>query len=234
MTESRRTFLGGAGLIELALLVLGILLAFGLEAWWANRSQQLELRGELENVLVEFDSNRQLIEQYLGWHDRSAAGTSALIDLLESAGPRSIEIPDSLIWDVGFTPTYDPRTGALGALLTSGRFGLIADAELRGALAGFDGYLRDARDEEMRARAYTDSQVVTALVGSGDVSRALYCMECRDEGHPPGLSTWLENSPELRTHLKRRLVFALLSIESLQAVRAEIDRIIRLTRSVIE
>jgi len=33
--------------------------------------------------------------------------------------------------------------------------------------------------------------------------------------------------------LKRRLVFALLSIESLQAVR-EIDRIIRLTRSVIE
>lgn len=234
MTASRRTLFSGAALVEVALLLGGILLAFGLEAWWADRAERLELRAELGNVLAEFEVNRELVDQYLGWHHRADTAATTLVRVLESSGPGSVVVPDSLIWGTGFTPTFDPRTGALTALLTSGRFGSIADAELRSALAGFNGYLRDARDEEIRARDYTDLQVVNALVRSGDVERALGCEECRDSGFPSRLETHLQNSPELRTHLARRALFASLSIESLTGVRDQVDRISQLIRSELQ
>jgi len=223
----RGRLFSGTALLDVVLVVAGVLLAFALEAWRTDRAERREVRAELENVLAEFVVNRDLVEKYLDWHARAERAAGALARALRS-GATSVVVPDSLLWGTSFTPTFDARTGALNALLTSGRFGSVPNAQLRGALAGFDGYLRDARDEEIRAREYTDRQVVSALVRSGDVGRALVCTECRDKGFPGGSETRVVNSTELRALLERRALFASLSIESLDAVREQVETIVRL------
>jgi hypothetical protein len=233
MSDRRRTLFGGTALLEVTLLLLGIFLGFGIDAWWSERSIRLEVRRELSNVLSEFEVNRQLVDKYLNWHSRAKYASSELVRVLESDRSGSVAVPDSLIWGVGFTPTFDPRTGALRALLMSDRFNAVPSAQLRSALAGFDGFLRDAYDEEIRAREYTDSQVIPLLMQSGMIVRALSCEGCRDHGFPEGQETRLTNSVQLRTLVSRRGLFASLSIESLQVVKDQIESITRLTRSLL-
>ena len=215
--------------VEGVVIVGSILMAFGLQAWWDVRVERDEVRTELANVLSELHGNRRLVEQYLEWHERALAASDVFLDLLQGSSGETMMVPDSVVWGVGFTPTFDPRQGALNALLGSGRLALIEDPDLRGALAGFGGLLSDARDEETRARNYADLQLVGVLHQSGDVSRATsstFRDSVRTEEEAT-LHTSIRNSQELVNHLARRRVFAVLSIESLGGVRDAIEDLIR-------
>jgi hypothetical protein len=224
MSESSRSKIGPA-LREVAILVAGILIAFGLDAWWDNSLERSEVEAELAGVLAELSLNEDLVEQYLRWHDRSRAATDELLRLLREEGSGSVAVPDSIVWGVGFTPTFDPRKGAMDALLSSGRLALIGDPELRSAIAGFGGQLSDARDEEIRAREYVDLQLGTVLHRSGAVDRAM-SVNWRDgpvTEEQRRLKTPILRSQELVNHLARRRLFAILSMESLNGVSREIE-----------
>ena len=204
---------------EILILVAGILIAFGLESWRDGRVERSEVRAELRSVQAELDENLPIIDRYIGWHQRSLAATEDMLDRL-GAG-RDVEVPDSTVWGVGFTPSYDPLRGALDALISSGRLALVEDPELRQALAAHSGILQDARDEETRSRAYVDLQLGTVLSRSGDTARP-QSVNWRDQGVPEELrsrATRITYSQELENHLARRRLFAILSIESLRGVR---------------
>ncbi len=216
---------------EVLTLVAGILIALGLESWRDGRVEQGEVRAELRSVQAELQENLPIIDGYIRWHERSLRATD---DMLESlSARRDVEVPDSTVWGVGFTPTYDPRRGALDALISSGRLALVQDPELRRALAAHGGTLQDARDEETRSRAYVDLQLGTVLARSGNTARP-QSVNWRDAGVPEDVRarhTRITYSQELENHLARRRLFAILSIESLGAVRASV---VDLTRRITE
>ena len=214
---------------EVLILVAGILIAFGLESWRDGRVEQAAVRAELRSVQVELEENLPIIDRYIHWHDRSLTATEEMLGLL--APGRDVEVPDSTVWGVGFTPSYDPRRGALDALISSGRLALIEDPELRRALAAHGGALQDARDEEIRSRSYVDLQLGTVLSRSGDTARP-QSVNWRDPGVPDELRerlTRVAYSQELENHLARRRLFAILSIESLRGVRTSV---VALTRRI--
>jgi hypothetical protein len=207
---------------EILVLVAGILIAFGLESWRDGRVERSEVRAELLSVRAELEENLPIIDGYIEWHERSLAATENMLELL--APGRDVEVPDSTVWGVGFTPSYDPRRGALDALISSGRLALVEDPELRRALAAHGGALQDARDEETRARAYVDLQLGAVLSRSGDTARP-QSVNWRDPGVPEEFrsrATRIAYSQELENHLARRRLFAILSIESLRGVRASV------------
>ncbi|HSM03838.1 MAG TPA: hypothetical protein VK858_04425 [Longimicrobiales bacterium] len=216
---------------EVLILVAGILIALGLESWRDGRVEQGEVRAELRSVQVELQENLPILDGYIRWHERSLDATEDMLALL-SAG-RDVDVPDSTVWGVGFTPTYDPRRGALDALISSGRLALVQDPELRRALAAHGGALQDARDEETRSRAYVDLQLGTVLGRSGNTARP-QSVNWRDPGVPEearGRHTRITYSQELENHLARRRLFAILSIESLRAARVSVvDLTQRITR----
>lgn len=140
----------------MTLIVLGILIAFSLDAAWdARRAGRVErqvlrsLQSEMRFNLGELNSGDSL----------RAAGLEAARQLFALAGPTAAprpwtEVEALLLQMWAGALTYDPRTGTVDAIVSGGRLDLIESDALRSALASWPEQLRDVREEEDRSVDY--------------------------------------------------------------------------------
>ena len=122
-------------LAESAAIVVSILLAFSIEAWWADRRDRAEEQGILRGLKAEFEQNLGLIEIELPY--RSAVVDSILKIFDASVARTSLEpeVLDELIGDVTWWGNVKYSRGAIDGLLQSGGLSLIENEELRRVLA---------------------------------------------------------------------------------------------------
>jgi hypothetical protein len=121
---------------DIFLIVISILIAFALDAWWNDRQDRERERSHLQTVLAEFTANRDRLDRYLQQVDGSFEATVRVLNLM---GPTPGKIsPDQLAdwinqsFDVG---TFTPHGGAVQALLASGELSLIRNHELSNLLS---------------------------------------------------------------------------------------------------
>lgn len=142
-------------LLEGITIVLSILAAFGLDSWWDNHLASRALEEGLTAVAEELDQAEQHVAERVGAYERVDGYLTAVLDRLGAEGDGSfIEIPDTLMGAVLYTPTIDPPTGALYAFLESGLLTSIADTDLRDRLATLPSRFEDGGDEERDALQY--------------------------------------------------------------------------------
>ena len=151
-THLRRIF--GEGIA----IVVSILIAFGIDAWWeARQERELEL-AELANLRADFDFNLEEADRFAAWHSMTAESARRLLTLsrADSLDPNPLAM-DSLILNTLILPgSYNPRQGALAALLASGGVGRLRDPELRLRLGSWSGTLEDLTEDELSL--WRDSQ----------------------------------------------------------------------------
>ena len=128
----------------IGIIVVSILMAFGIEAWWDDR-QERQLRAELvADLSLELRRNADELEYELG---RQRDRVEIISQLLASATSRGTEMsPDSVAAlqraMTGY-PTYDPSLGILDLLIQSGALVLLENREVRARLAGLAGVADD-------------------------------------------------------------------------------------------
>jgi hypothetical protein len=86
-------------LLEGVVIVVSILLAFGIDAWWDGRANRQQTWEHLEAVRYELQENRELLDEQA----ESCAGFRSATDgLLSLMGPRPTVVPaDSIVWLLG-------------------------------------------------------------------------------------------------------------------------------------
>jgi hypothetical protein len=148
--------------LEGIVVVVSILIAFGLDAWWDRAVERRDLLDDLINVEQELATNIVTVGAAIEFQSRAIA----LIDtLLERARQIPIgglvPLPDTiLVSALVFTPTYDPSTGAVDALIASGRRSDLDDPELKGILTDLRMAVLDIREDELNARAAAHDRVL--------------------------------------------------------------------------
>ena len=149
-------------------IVASILIAFALDASWEAYRQSQEERTILEGLRVDFTTSGRDLDAWLNGHRGMDVLASELLQLLRSAGPGSTAVvPVSTLYPLVAAFTYDPTTGSLDALLSSGRLEIIGNQELRAELAGWPAAIGDARAEEAGLQEFVAGdlhQTVTELV----------------------------------------------------------------------
>ena len=162
-------------LAEGTVIVLSILVAFVLDAWWDGRQFRRELAEELSSVARELDKNRKLVRSEIRALERIIAGGEAFVELAaRQSGSATVPVTDSLAYVVGFwSPTLDLSFGAVDALIASGRLSQIRDAELRLGLAGLQDAFEDGVEGEVNALQIVDRQLFPLLARATDF-RAVY------------------------------------------------------------
>ena len=120
---------------ESAAIVASILLAFAIDAWWADHQARSEEQRLLTGLLSEFQRNLDRIEEELNY--RNAVIESILEIFDAAAGKISLqpESVDELIGDLTWWADSQYSQGALNELLQSGKLSLIEDNELRELVA---------------------------------------------------------------------------------------------------
>jgi hypothetical protein len=131
-------------LVEAVVIVVSILLAFALDAWWDAKKEQDDLTEMLVLLDSELRRNSELLRASIEAH---RAIESGLAETRASGTHRGAASP--LIT----AEVFDPVTGALDALMASGYLRQIEDLGLRALIASLSGRFGDLAEKEGRALA---------------------------------------------------------------------------------
>jgi hypothetical protein len=189
----------GRVLVEGVVIVASILLAFGIEAWWAKRGAKIAERNELGNIREELVADRGRLEENVRRQTERAEGAATIIALIEGLpdGTGTLQLPDSLVALLVQAPTFEARTPTLRGLRESGRVSVISDASVRSALANWERLLTNVSERELEARELVVQALVPALIERGDVGRVLRRTRLNARG-----ASWREAGLEGHTTLR--------------------------------
>ena len=161
-------------LYEGVVIVASILVAFGLDASWANYQESRvedrvlgELRDELESakfrITVSITEPETVISASLELAESLGSDTSAL-------EPKTAQ---ALFNNVLAINTLEVPSSVLDSIIASGQVRLISNGELRKALSEWPAFVSDVRENHEWHRAETDEFVVPHLANSMSVRDAL-------------------------------------------------------------
>lgn len=134
---------------EAAAIIVSILLAFAIDAWWDQRLSRGEERDVLAALESEFQANRSQLLEVIEVLE-TAQRRFAYLDGLDEASVASLPADSvgPLIAALASPRTFDANRGTVDALVGSGKLGLLQDAALRSALTTFLGTVDDAEEDE--------------------------------------------------------------------------------------
>lgn len=162
-------------LAEGAVIVVSILLAFAIDAWWNRVQERDDERRALVALRGEFIANLTHLRTVHDVHDRFAQRLDELVGrVLSEPQGRVIQVSDSVLLPLVSFRTADPAVGTLNILLASGRIGLIRSEDLQQALAGWPAVLEDAAEDEALIRDFIYDQLIAGLGGNMDVATLLH------------------------------------------------------------
>ena len=154
-------------------IVASILVAFAIDAWWEERGEQRWQTAQLVALRDEFAANGEGLNRVVGMDTRIAQSIQeAVVELKAHEAGDTVQMDASRIAALTGWRTSDIATGALDALLASGRLGDIDNAELRQALADWPSVVQDVREDEALARDFLPNVLVPGLLGQGVIDLA--------------------------------------------------------------
>ena len=192
----------GRVLVEGAVIVASILLAFGVDAWWAERGEKRAEREELSDIRQELAADRGRLEVNVRRQAQRAEAAEAVVGMISDLpnGSGTLILSDTLVALLVQAPTFEARTPALSGLRESGRVSLIRDANVRRALANWERLLTNVSEREVGARDVVEQMLVPALIERGDVGPALRTARLNARG-----ASWEEAGLEGQTTLRADL-----------------------------
>lgn len=171
--------------VEAAAIVASILLAFAVDAWWAERLERAAEREELARLLGEFKLNHDRLSLWVSergvvYRQREAAlNVSETLGAALRDGSETVLLPDRQIAAIIRTPTFEARMSIFDGLVQSGRVEIIQNREIIKAITNWEGRLRSTNDEEQRGLRFVYDQLFPALASNNDIQHILVATDPR-------------------------------------------------------
>lgn len=146
------------------MIVASILLAFGIQTWWENRTEENREQRLLTDLLAEFEQNAELLRGATAAYEQHYMDAGDLLDVIDR-NPAEVEDADlrQLVQGVGTASTFHLESGVHDALLASGELADIRDEILRARLAAWPSYVEEWAEEERAVFSFVQEEWVPYL-----------------------------------------------------------------------
>jgi len=220
-------------------IVVGILLAFGIDAWWDSRQAAAAERALLGDVVEELEEIGRVLEGAGTFHDKHRRASQLVIDQGDRIGERDLA---EAVADLLYFVTLDVSTGALDAALSTDGLGRIASDSTRKLLTRWPGAYLDLVENEVLELDLIEHSLhpllqtrlsvpdLAAFAGVNGPTQDTAVLTVRSVRDSAGLMRDLRRLSEDREF--RGLLFQLLSNDA--AIAEEYAGLKRLSESVIE
>jgi len=148
-----RTYLAYA-VGEIALIMIGILLALQLSEWNQERKDSGNAKQMLLNLQSEFNTNLSQVDRVLIQQKRSFDATEQLYAAIEKSIEIDKEALDELVGWTMMDFTFNANTGALQDILNSDKLTLVKNQELRTLMTSWSGVIDDLKEDQDRQRDF--------------------------------------------------------------------------------
>jgi hypothetical protein len=198
-------------LTEGMVIVVSILLAFAIDAWWNERIERQQEREHLVSMKEEFRSSIEGLQEVLLSVQTHAQNIEQLIVQLKTVEQgASIVVGEDIMGSVNIWRTTDVSTSTLTALMSSGSLNMLSNSDLRAELAGLPASIFDMTEDEVIAQEFSEKVMSAYLVDMG-LAEIIYA----NRGNHPGLTDILPTAPaEIEVKHTQKLI-DLLSIKRL-------------------
>jgi hypothetical protein len=219
---------------ESVAIVLSILLAFAIDAWWDERQEAEEEYEVLVGLEADFLDLRARLSRWEGFNRTGVR----LLDQFLSDSVASLDraAADSAFFYVLLVNVLD-QGGPLEALLASGRLELIRNREIRSRLAKWPDWLEDIHTNDL-SRRETAGSVREFLVVRGwpdfDLAAGCGSLLCALSGPMTSSHLRLASDPEFRARLYGRKAYLVSAAYDHGSRIPEADELLRLIRHEID
>lgn len=135
-------------IIEGIVIVVSILLAFAIDAWWDERRERIEEREAMVSLRSDFETNLAEIKQVMDLHVRARNIVDEMVgatdeEIIASTQKQRSEYVTNLCnpW------SFHPVLGSLQALIGAGKLEILEDRRLREALTTFLFLVEDSYED---------------------------------------------------------------------------------------
>ncbi len=127
---------------EIALVMIGILLALQINNWNELRKQGLEEKALLERLQSEFIQNQSSLEKEIANYEWIMDEMNFLLSHTGTNPEPIAEFRfDTAFTRVSWIPRYSPFRGTINSIINSGKIGIIENERLNSLLTNWPGYL---------------------------------------------------------------------------------------------
>jgi len=131
-------------------ILLSILLAFWIDAWWDDRADSQRERALLSALLKDFQAARDEFENISAGHQKVFSSMDEILYWAEAGSVSESDRAnvDLRLSNVFWTPTFNPPMGAVDTILASGRLDLLRNPTLVTELTGWSSLVDDLNERE--------------------------------------------------------------------------------------
>lgn len=166
-------------LAEGTAIVIGILLAFGIDAWWDERVERIEEQNILAGLEEEFLLIRDVLTAHRALHLRRLDALAALLSTVDAdSSGVTTELLAAVMDELLAPTTSDIGNGTLHALLGSGRLEILSNRTLRQHLVAWESAIGEVWDDQLAHAKLVHEHHLPYFIregyGFGDVNRLWY------------------------------------------------------------
>jgi len=228
--------------VEAAAIVGSILLAFAIDAWWAERLERITEREELSRLYDEFSSNRERLDRWVsvdGFMQRirtSSLRVSEIMDAAMKGGSETVSVLDVQIADLVRSATFEAESPVYESLVRSGRIEIVEDREIVTAIAKWERSLRNAAEIEQTRRQFVNNQLLPVLAARSNIQHVLMnrFVPIQLEPLDPNRMTEIHVDPLLVNLVGERSHWEGVALRSLTGVRDTADDVMSVISESLE
>ena len=181
-------------LAEGSAIVVSILLAFGIQAWWEERLERTAEAELLDRLHAEFMTNLARIDEREFYQIVLLRGEELFMQIKDArkAGQETIMVSGSTLRWFARAPTYEADTPILDGLISAGQLEIIEDRNVQSVLATWERELRDYTAFAERARRYADESLLPALYRRGAIGDVLMFSPSSQSSNDPALEAGVQ------------------------------------------
>lgn len=158
---------------EIILVVIGILIALQINNW--NLTQQ-DRKTEKENLLAlqkEFTQNRTTLQEVILQNNANISGAEKMIQSFSTTAKDTVSELKMAIYGsetFGAEINFEPESGVLTEVISSGQLKLIRNNELKHKLAGFSSKIDEIEQQEKEVLDYR-IMAIEQMIKEGNMER---------------------------------------------------------------
>jgi hypothetical protein len=163
-------------------IIISILLAFAIDAWWDERKERHFEQEALAGLEAEYQGHYESVDRQITQHRALMRAVANLMQACQSGSYPASDISlDDALYSLMVPSTTDLGSGVRDSLISGGRIEILSNRELRYALSEWDSVVDEVTDGQHFSLNLVRETFIPWLAGNG-ISSA-HGMRDKD-GHP--------------------------------------------------
>lgn len=218
---------------EGAAIVVSILLAFSIQAWWEDRNERRAERWLLGRLQADFNGIKNDLAVVRDDHELTQAATIALLERTAVDGPVTVtaELAEMIGLVFLVSRTFNPGSGSVDAFLSNEMSTQVENQPLADLLIRWSGLVEELQEEEAQMQKGVSERWTPFIASRVEVAPLVHIVDplysqlpSQVVGLPADMQ--IQADAEFRNHVVDRYKWQLLALRDLAPIEKTVDDVL--------